>query len=272
MIEPRMSVRFSAVTSDGLVRSHNEDAYLTAPPVFLVADGMGGHARGEVASMAAVNAFLSVAAQRWATSDDIVAAVSRASEEVRALAGTPRPPGSTITGVAMSQQGGFPCWLVFNVGDSRTYLFRGGKLEQITVDHSVIKERPDSLVGKNVITRALGGGLKGPVNPDQWLIPAQVGDVMLICSDGLTNEVSDESICETLTESETLDSAVSELVNSALNAGGRDNITVILVYCDEVVSDSDLEDVLEGDTASNEEGSSVLADDTIPDEQEENHD
>lgn len=234
MKQPAVNVRFGARTDQGMVRDHNEDSYLTAPPYFIVADGMGGHSRGEAASKAAVDAFLPGAGQRWATTDDLNAAIAVASTRIDALGGQGRPPGSTLTGVGLTVQGGMPCWLVFNIGDSRTYLLRDGDLIQISVDHS---SRSDTR--RNVITRALGAGLTRPLVADQWMLPINPGDMILACSDGLTNEVTDQLIAALLLSPGDPHEKATALVDAANRAGGRDNVTAVVVIADEVVADGE---------------------------------
>ncbi|MBK8464031.1 MAG: serine/threonine-protein phosphatase [Nigerium sp.] len=258
MSEPRFEVRFGAATHQGLVRPSNEDSYLTVPPVFLVADGMGGHSRGEVASRAVADAFLELGATTWLTSDRMVDAVDRASASVTALAGEGRAPGATLAGVGLSEQGGLPCWLVFNIGDSRVHLLRGGELVQISVDHSAVQQASSDdgqPVTRTVVTRALGAGLAGPV-ADQWLIPAQAADRVLICSDGLSNEVTGELIAATLLTVADPQEAAQALIQAALSAGGHDNVTVVVVDCADVVSTALDRGMLTDETVS---------DDTIPD-------
>lgn len=263
MSEPTFTVEFGATTHQGMVRSANEDSYLTVPPVFLVADGMGGHSRGEAASRAVSEAFSSLSTQPWLTSNDLVDAVEDATDRIAKLAGEGRAPGSTVSGVGLTQQGGLPCWLVFNVGDSRTHLLRDGDLNQISIDHSaaVRAAQGGGTAPKNVITRALGAGLSRPV-ADQWLIPAMAGDRMLICSDGLTNELTAELLMATLLATPGPQDAASALVQAALTAGGHDNITAVVVDCVELVSTAT------HDVHSDDSTASSGYDDTIPDLQE----
>lgn len=254
-----MAVRFGAVTHQGLVRSSNEDSYLTVPPVFMVADGMGGHSQGEAASRAVADAFLELSAQEWLSSNDLVDAVDRAATVVMGLPSTGRAPGSTLSGVGMSLQGGMPCWLVFNIGDSRTHLLRDGELTQISVDHSAAARAAAAgaaPVARNVITRALGAGLSKPI-ADQWLIPAADGDRILVCSDGLSNDVSAELIAATLLTVADPREAADSLVQAALNAGGHDNVTAVVVDCDRVVSTATAGSGLDDSTVSPD-------DDTVP--------
>mgnify|MGYP000853811308 FL=1 len=227
-------VSWGAASHTGIVRDHNEDAWLAASRLFLVADGLGGHERGEVASRAVVDAFRRIA-DDWLTGEKLREALLQASTTVAALDREGRAPGSTVVGVGLTEQPGPPCWLVFNVGDSRAYLLRGGSLEQISVDHSRVQELLDAgrqlsgPISHNVITRAIGAGVPGPAAADQWLVPATVGDRILLCSDGLTTEVSDQLIAAALLTFTDPQLAADELVRSALTAGGRDNVTALVV-------------------------------------------
>lgn len=234
--EPVFTVRWGAASDTGRHRALNEDSYLAAPPVFVVADGMGGHARGEVASRRVVEAFESVAGKAWLGADQLFLTVERAGESVRLLAGEQVAPGSTLAGVALTHQHGLPCWLVFNIGDSRVYRLRGEAFEQISVDHSRVQELRDSgdeqaaaATGRNIITRALGGGSAVRPLADQWLLPAVAGDRMLICSDGVNSELTDRLISATLTASGDPQDAAQGLVDAAVGAGGRDNVTAVVV-------------------------------------------
>lgn len=256
MTEPVLAVTFGATTHAGRVRPTNEDSYLTVPPVFLVADGMGGHSRGEVASRIVTDTFAELSTERWLSPNELVNTVERATDRVTALGGEGRAPGSTLSGVGLTQQGGMPCWLVFNVGDSRTHLLRDGELTQISVDHSAAM-RGDTPGPKNVITRALGAGLSRPV-ADQWLIPAVIGDRILICSDGLSNELTSELLVATLLSRAISQDAAAALVQAAVEAGGHDNITAVVVDCTDVQSTAEHAVGVDDSTAS--------SDDTIPDE------
>ncbi len=262
-MSPTMHVSYGACTDRGLIRSGNEDSYLATPPVFVVADGMGGHAKGEEASRVAVDAFARLAQQQWASSDDIIDCVAAAADAVQAVPSDGRRPGTTLTGVAMSLQAGHPCWLVFNIGDSRTYLVRGGELRQISVDHSASNSADKH--STNVITRALGAGLKGPIQADQWIIPAQLDDRMLLCTDGLTGEISDELILATLSSGQEPQLQGRDLVNSALRNGGRDNVTTVVLHCDAL--EGEAENVsLDDNTESNLDDAN---DETVPEPYEE---
>ena len=229
-------VNTGAATDAGRTRSHNEDSYLAAAPLFLVADGMGGHSRGAAASALVVRSFEPLAGREWVSPTDLHEAIAAAAASVATLAGEGSAPGSTLTGVALTRADGRPCWLVFNVGDSRVYLLRDGALEQVSVDHSRRQELLEAgapaesiAVGRNIITRALGGGSHGVPVVDQWLLPAALGDRVLVCSDGLTTEVTEMFMVATLQSSPDPQEAARALVAAALEAGGRDNVTAVVV-------------------------------------------
>ncbi|MET4159286.1 protein phosphatase 2C domain-containing protein [Agromyces sp. PvR057] len=228
----------ASATDVGLVRRANEDSALAEWPVFAVADGMGGYEAGDRASAAVIAAFRErVVGNPIATIAQVRAALADATSAVAAVAETTeRGAGSTIAGVALVDDEGEPAWLVFNVGDSRVYRHHGTELEQVTVDHSLAQELVDAgelraedrdaFAQRNVITRAIGGP---DSTADSWLLPVVNGERLLICSDGLTGEVSDEAIRATLTMGGRAESVASALVQRARQAGGRDNITVVVV-------------------------------------------
>ncbi|KQO96859.1 PP2C family protein-serine/threonine phosphatase [Leifsonia sp. Leaf264] len=234
----RVVVNVAAVTDRGQKRQANEDSVLAERPIFLVADGMGGYDAGDLASQAVVAAFREfITGGEMTTLDEVRDALGAADEAVDTVsAGTRRGAGSTVAGIAIVEHDGRPHWLVFNVGDSRVYRHVGSELEQITVDHSLGQElvdqgrmRQDELATfdkRNVITRAIGAP---DSTADSWLMPVTNGERLLICSDGLTSEVNDEAIRATLTMSGGPDSAAEALVQRANRAGGRDNITVIVL-------------------------------------------
>jgi serine/threonine protein phosphatase PrpC len=238
MTRPRIQLTAAVATDVGLVRRANEDSALAEWPVFVVADGMGGYEAGDRASAAVVAAFREhVAGGEVASVAQVRAALAAASAGVDAVAAsTDRGAGSTVAGIALVEDDDGPAWLVFNVGDSRVYRHHGIELEQLTVDHSLGQElvesgelRPDELATfsrRNVITRAIGAP---DSTADSWLLPVVNGERLLICSDGLTSEVSDEGIRATLTMSGRPESAAAALVQRALQAGGRDNVTVVVV-------------------------------------------
>lgn len=231
-------IAVAAATDVGLRRKANEDSFLADSPLFVVADGMGGYEAGDRASAAVTRAFRQVVpASGLPSLTDIRRALSYAEAGVAEVAAmTSRGAGSTVTGVALVEHLGVVQWLVFNVGDSRVYRHVGSGLEQLTVDHSLGQEliergqlRPEDLHSfpeRNVITRAIGAP---DSTADSWLMPVTNGERLLICSDGLTSEVPDEGIRATLTISGRPDHAAEALVKQANQAGGRDNITVIVL-------------------------------------------
>ena len=238
-------IAHSAQTDVGRVRSVNEDAFLAEAPIYLVADGMGGHARGDAASSTVVETFRRhIEAGRPSSPEQVLDAIHTSNEAVRALSeegeeGT-AVAGTTLTGVALVDAGdgaGFH-WMVFNIGDSRVYSWDGRTLEQLTVDHSAVQELVDAGLidaedaerhpDRNVITRAIGAD--DVVDPDVWLIPAAGRQVFLICSDGLSKEVDHERIAQILAgDTGHAAGLAGELVEAAIENGGRDNITVIVV-------------------------------------------
>lgn len=220
-------------------RSVNEDSVLAAPPLFAVADGMGGHAAGDLASAAVVE-HLSLAEVQTGTLDigQVEAALAAAANEIDELAeGIPAGVGTTVAGAALVLADGEPRFAVFNIGDSRVYRFEGNELSQITVDHSVVQELVDAGLldaedmenhpESNVITRAVG--FRELPRPDLWTLPVRTGLRLLICSDGLTKELGRERIRLHLAARLTAAETASALVDAALAAGGRDNVTVLVV-------------------------------------------
>ncbi len=232
-------------TDTGLRRRDNEDSLIAEFPIFLVADGMGGHEAGGEASELALGAFRRFLGQPVVALDDFAAAFREAVRMVGGIASAKAAAGTTISGVAVSEHGGSTYWLVINIGDSRTYRLSGGELEQISVDHSAVQELIDSgrlspneaehHPERHVITKAVGAGSRA--EPDYWLIPARTGDRLLICSDGLSKELSTEQIARVLLDEFDPDAAATRLVHEALLHGGRDNVTVIVVDAQSVPDD-----------------------------------
>ena len=257
-----IEVRYGARTDVGRRRGHNEDCYGTGFPLFVVADGMGGHKAGEVAASIAVEEMMALA-----DGEDLVAApriseaVARAAQRVDELGTGISAPGSTLTGLAMSTHRSFPVARVFNIGDSRTYLLSQGDFQQLTRDHSQVQELIDSgtvtdvearaLPLHNVITRALGAGSGENVLADQFLVPLAAGDRFIMCTDGLSGEVTDsliEMVSRAVRDPQEL---ADQLVTMALNAGGKDNITVVVV---DIVDAGPIFDDIEGEEATQSTG------------------
>ncbi|MFT4214329.1 MAG: protein phosphatase 2C domain-containing protein [Microbacterium sp.] len=237
MTDTPILVRSGAVSHTGLRRRVNEDAYLAEAPLFLVADGMGGHDAGDRASAAVVGEFSTLVGRSALDIDDMRSALRRARARVEAIDSDGRAAGTTLTGVAIAEVGGLGYWLTVNVGDSRTYRFAQGVLEQISVDHSVVQELLDAgeLSGaeavtdsrRNEITRAIGAGSDGQA--DYWMVPAEPGDRMLVCSDGLSGELTAQRLRDILADEADPFEAATRLVHEALLHGGRDNITAVVV-------------------------------------------
>lgn len=227
-----MEIVWGVRTDRGRVRELNEDAYLAEPPIFVVADGMGGYESGETASAAVVEQFAEAGAgditQEWITER-----LALANDRIRGGAGG----GTTAAGAVLVERDGQPYWLVFNIGDSRVYLSSGPDLRQISVDHSVVQELVDA--GKltperarahperHIITKAVG--TPDPPRPDFWLVPRQSGDRLLLCSDGVTGELDDEAIGEALRRPDSAQDVADGMTARALEAGGRDNITCVVI-------------------------------------------
>ncbi|MFS0866960.1 PP2C family serine/threonine-protein phosphatase [Microbacterium sp. 179-B 1A2 NHS] len=233
----RLDVMSGARTDPGLRRKVNEDSFLASYPVFLVADGMGGHEAGDRASAAVIDVFRGFVGRSDVTPEEIAQAVYRAHSAVAAIAaGTTRGAGSTLTGLVAVRQDGEQRWLVLNVGDSRVYRLLAERLEQLTIDHSVAQEMVDAgrlsrdqmsqFEGRNVITRAMGGE-RSPA--DYWLLPVVTGERLLVCSDGLNGEITDEAIRAGLLVGGSPTHTAGSLVTQAIAHGGRDNVTVIVV-------------------------------------------
>jgi serine/threonine protein phosphatase PrpC len=222
-------------TDTGRQRNANEDSFFARAPVFVVADGMGGAQAGEVASKAAAEAFdrdLPAAPPEQVLRETIEAANREIHEHARAdpaLTGM----GTTITAAIVNAQAEEVA--VGHVGDSRAYRLRGGRLERLTRDHSLVEEmrRKGQLTDaqaedhpqRSIITRALGP--EPDVEVDVQTVPAQTGDVFLLCSDGLTTMLGDERIARVLSGATSMGAAVRALVDEANRAGGRDNITAL---------------------------------------------
>lgn len=229
---------WGVATDVGHRRRVNEDSVLARPPVFAVADGMGGHSAGDVASAAVVNRLSENLPEGLVTPAAIGLALAQAAHDIGNIAGTGTlGAGTTVTGVALTVSGDDPYLAVFNVGDSRVYSYADERLEQVTVDHSVVQElvdagaitraQADQHPDSNVITRAVG--FNEPPMPDYWMLPAEPGLRMLVCSDGLTKEVEDRYLADVLGAGAPARSTAVALVEAALTAGGRDNVTVIVV-------------------------------------------
>ena len=225
-------------TNVGRLRDLNEDALVAEPPLFAVADGMGGHAAGEVAADLALQEMRSLASLDFVGSQEVVEAIAHANQRiVDHASGESQGMGTTLAGLCLGTVGGSPHWIVFNIGDSRVYRFADGVLERLTTDHSEVQElvaaghisadQARVHPNRNIITRSLG--TEPAPTPDVWVIPAGEAETYLVCSDGLTGEVSDDDIRQVLDHGAAAQQSADELCGLALNAGGHDNISVVIV-------------------------------------------
>jgi len=277
-------LRWGSATDTGRIRPENEDSIFAAAGLYVVADGMGGHEAGEVASQLAVDRINGdLLGPDLPTADEVVESISNANRDIfRAAIANPgqQGMGTTVTAIAvisdaMAGRAGpnvdlhdphrsdvagdgdelppdvtpvipaepSEALLLANVGDSRTYLYRHDKLRPVTVDHSYVQElvntghiTPDEARAhprRNIVTRALG--IEPDVKIDWWTLPLIRGDRFLLCSDGLVDEVGDDDITVALQAEDDPQLAAEALVAQANKAGGRDNISVIVV------------DILDGD-------------------------
>ena len=232
------------LTHTGLQRRENEDAVLAQPPVFVVADGMGGAQAGEVASRIAVDAFAAGLPEQGSPEERLAAVALAANRRIYELSRSESERagmGTTLTAAYLGETD----LAIAHVGDSRAYLFRDGELSRLTQDHSLMAEliRRGKLTEeeaadhpqRSIITRALGP--EPDVLVDTWTYPVRAGDVILLCSDGLTSMIPETKVADVLRAEHALDRAAQALIDEANHAGGRDNITVILFRLEEVGSE-----------------------------------
>lgn len=242
-----VELHHGAATDVGRVREVNEDAFLVAPPVFVVADGMGGHDRGDVASRIVVEEFARLADAGYdpARGPEVIAetlllAQTRIGEydaTQRAGGAHDFAAGTTAVVALLIEQSTEPKWLLANLGDSRIYRLYEGALEQVSVDHSVVQElveagviTPDDVAShpeRHIITRALGG--RGRVDADFFVLPLSGAERLLLCSDGVSGMIDDALIGEILTATSDPRDAADQVVAAAVAAGGRDNATAVVV-------------------------------------------
>lgn len=232
-----MPATFSTVTHTGLVRKANEDALFARAPVFAVADGMGGAQAGEVASGMATKAFGWFVPQTKSPEDELTRLIKRINTNIYELAAAESSRagmGTTLT-AAVVKSGNV---ILAHVGDSRAYLWRGGSLTQLTEDHSLVGEMvrsgqissadAEEHPQRSIITRALG--VDPQIEVDTRTLKWEPGDIFLLCSDGLYSMVHDDAIARILAQDGTLYTSAANLVEAANEAGGRDNISVI-IFC-----------------------------------------
>ncbi len=244
-----MSVmRFAHGTDPGKVRSNNQDAYYCDPDgrFFIVADGMGGHAAGATASLLAVEAIKEKLEQGWAVMPppqlltDAVEAANRSILDDQRVHPERADMGTTVVAILFDREG--KCWSA-HIGDSRLYRLRGKQMQQMTEDHTLVArsirqgeltpEQARAHPWRHILERCLGRPDTGA--PSVQPITIQNGDLLLLCSDGLTEELSDGQIveyCLNALNAKDLDNLPSTLIEAAKAHGGRDNVTVVIAeYC-----------------------------------------
>ncbi|WP_255579713.1 PP2C family serine/threonine-protein phosphatase [Cryobacterium sp. PAMC25264] len=267
-VKKSVTLAWSALTDVGHRREVNEDSLVTAWPVFAVADGMGGHSAGDVASKAVVTRLAELGGTPTTTAESLNQALALAVDDMKAGEGvTDLGTGTTVTGVALAIVSDAAQLIAFNIGDSRVYQLTSGVLEQVTIDHSVVQELVDA--GRitreeadvhphgNVITRAVG--FHEPPVPDYRILSLHEGLRILVCSDGLTKELTAYGIRHFLMSNPNADDAVAALVTAALENGGRDNVTAIVL---DVLAVDDLEG--EPDAADEREAGDAADDASRP--------
>ena len=234
-----MKLKWGAFSDVGMVRQQNEDSFLAEETLFVVADGMGGHNAGEVASALAVTTLKAGARLGIDTTEDFRELVQQANSAIYTASlddSTQSGMGTTVTALSIVE-GEEPRVLVANVGDSRAYLWRSGALSRLSVDHSYVQELVNEGIitpeaarvhpRRNIVTRALG--IDRSVNVDVFTHFVRTGDRIVLCSDGLVDEVADVEIAKVLGQHSDPQETAEALVMVANTNGGRDNTTVVVV-------------------------------------------
>jgi protein phosphatase len=242
----QVRLRHGAATDVGLVRETNEDAFLAEPPVFVVADGMGGHDGGDIASAIVVEEFGRLARSGYDPrlgAHVVLETLAESQRRLLAYGDTHRGSrggrwqGGTTAVVALLVDDDGPRWLLANLGDSRIYAFSSGVLVRVSVDHSLVQELVDAgqiteeeaawHPERHVVTRALGGPEQ--VDPDFFLLGLADAERILLCSDGVTGMLDDAEIAGLLAAHPDPREAADRLVAAAVSAGGIDNATAVVV-------------------------------------------
>jgi protein phosphatase len=254
-VSRRVELHYGACSDVGRVREVNEDSYLAAPPVFVVADGMGGHDGGDVASRIVVEEFGRLAEQGYdprrgaeavaATFEACHDRITAYADEQAASTGRDFQAGTTAVVALLVEAEGegdeeaeaMPRWLLANLGDSRIYRFSDGVLDQVSVDHSLVQElvdegsiTPEEMAthpARHVVTRALGGPDRA--GADYFVLPLPSAGRVLLCSDGITEMLPDSAVAAILAGAGDPRDAADRLVAEAVRAGGRDNATAVVV-------------------------------------------
>ena len=238
---------WGVATRIGATHRHNEDAYGTQAPAFVVADGIGGHAFGELASREAVDALSALGGNAHTNLALLMDCLADARARIGRLPteGGP-PPGTTLSGVIVTHaENEAPCWMVVNVGDSRTYRLIPDGLQQLTTDHCIAQALINRDAARfaaarswrygNALTRAIVADTDH--RPDISLLPMRRGDRILACSDGLTRELDDRSIAGVLRALSDPLAAADVLVNAAGHAGAHDDVTALVIDAVAIASD-----------------------------------
>ena len=247
MNDAQVELRYGVATDVGLVREANEDSMLAQPPVFVVADGMGGHDGGEVASRIVVEEFARLAERGYDPrgGPDAVLATLRSCQRRlneygashRGSDGGPWHGGTTAVVALLVETDDGPAWLLTNLGDSRIYRVAGGELLRVSNDHSVVQELVDAgriseeqarvHPERHIVTRALGG--PDPLDPDFFVVALGEAGRILLCSDGVTDLIRDAEIAAVLGDNPDPRDAADRVVAAAMAAGGIDNATAVVV-------------------------------------------
>jgi PPM family protein phosphatase len=243
----RVELRHGSATHVGMVREVNEDSFLAAPPVFVVADGMGGHDGGDIASRIVIDEFARLAESGYdarQAPQAVLVFLHRCRQRLLEYSATHvgsdggRWYGGTTAVVALlAEDDEGPRWLLANLGDSRVYRVADGRLERVSTDHSVVQELLDSGMiteaeaamhpERHIVTRALGG--PEPAVPDFFDFAMAEAQRILLCSDGITGLLADATVEEVLAGHADPRAAAEQLVAAALSAGGDDNATAVVV-------------------------------------------
>jgi len=237
----RVRLSHGAASAVGRVRAINQDDFGAGDDLFVLADGMGGHRGGEVASAEAVAGVLGSFDER--TRAGLARAVDRANQAVFGRAAGDVDlfgMGTTLCALALARSEGGDVLAVANVGDSRVYRYGDGRLTQVSDDHSLVADlvRAGDLTEeeaarhpqRNILTRALG--IESALSVDTWELPIQADDRYLLCSDGLFNEIDDDRIAALLAGHDNPELTAATLVRAAVDAGGHDNVTALVVDID----------------------------------------
>ncbi|MFD6176517.1 MULTISPECIES: Stp1/IreP family PP2C-type Ser/Thr phosphatase [unclassified Isoptericola] len=260
-----LTLRYAARSDVGLVRSNNQDSAYAGPHLLVVADGMGGHAGGDVASRLAIAALAPLDRTEHGPEEaltDLEHTVERARQDlVRASDADPELVGMGTTVTALLHTG--TTLVMAHLGDSRAYLLRDGRFTQVTVDHTFVQhlvdtgrispEEAEHHPQRNVVMRVLGD-FDVDLTPDMSVREARAGDRWLLCSDGLSGFVTPDQMAEVLTETPSPDEAADLLITLSMTAGSTDNITVVVA---DVVDDDEQPDQAASAAADQAEGSTV---------------